>query len=47
MLDAVGDYLETHALPAEEARASTGTMVGVVSLLSWVVIGMILLMEVL
>lgn len=47
MLDAVGNYLETRVLPAEEERASTGTVVGVVSLCSWLVIGIILLIEVL
>ena len=47
MLDAVGDYLEAHLLPAEEERASTGTVVGVVSLVGWLVIGIILLIEVL
>lgn len=47
MLDAAGEYLEARVLPAEEDRASTGTVVGVVSLLSWLVIGVILLSEVL
>ena len=47
MLDAAGEYLEATALPAEEARASAGTVVGMVSLGAWTLIGVILLIELL
>ena len=47
MLDAAGEYLESALLPAEEERASTGTVVGIVSLGAWTLIGVILLIEVL
>ena len=47
MLDAAGAYLEANVLPPEEARASAGVVVGLVTFASWALIGVVLLVEIL
>ena len=47
MLDAAGAYLEESVLPPQEVRASAGVVVGLVTLASWTLIGVVLLVEIL
>ena len=47
MLDAVGEYLEEHALPVREHRASAGMVVGIVTLVCYTLMAVVLLVELL